>query len=653
MVNRRKFIQAGAIAMGSTLLIPWSPFMKKAYGIPLDSSVGSLSDPALQPKFVELAPNALDPAFTYIPNAKTGVIHASMGQTKQETGLLRKNGKRAKTTIWGYGDKSRVSWPGPTIYAKKGVPTEVQWSNNLTEKNDKPLPHLLPVDEHLHWCYSLPGYERNSIKKDGVPVIPHLHGGHTDYLFDGNPEFFFSPGRKIIGPQWNGQIEKKFVYSNDQAAGTLWYHDHALGLTRLNVYAGLAGFYILRDDEDTGLPDNPLGLPAGPYELGYAIQDRMFTKNGKLFYPAYEYDPFWDDFITDEGATPPIPGGPSALAEFFGDHMVVNGKIWPKVEVEPRNYRTRLLNGTDSRFLVIRLRAVPAGATDLSGADPLPIPFHVIGSDQGLAGAAMQMDTLVCEPGSRYDLVIDFSGLDGQRIIMENIGGDAPFGGDFGDALGPADYFENRQTDRIMAFDVNQPLSAVPDDFDPDNIGTYAGNGNELTHPARKVALFEGLDEYGRLQPLLGAEVDGEFKALPWHEATTENPAMGATEIWEIYNFTGDAHPVHLHLVNFEILGRQELSFDEGLTPQVIHQHNGAVGMAPSIENVALGARIDLGPSDGYAENAPKDMVTALPEQVTRIKATFDKSGRYVWHCHILSHEDHEMMRVMHVGSGA
>ncbi|MEK6249825.1 MAG: multicopper oxidase domain-containing protein, partial [Planctomycetales bacterium] len=308
---------------------------------------------------------------------------------------------------------------------------------------------------------------------------------------------------------------------------------------------------------------------------------------------------------------------------------------------------------TDSRFLVIRLRAVPAGATDLSGADPLPIPFHVIGSDQGLAGAAMQMDTLVCEPGSRYDLVIDFSGLDGQRIIMENIGGDAPFGGDFGDALGPADYFENRQTDRIMAFDVNQPLSAVQDDFDPDNIGTYAGNGNELTHPARKVALFEGLDEYGRLQPLLGAEVDGEFKALPWHEATTENPAMGATEIWEIYNFTGDAHPVHLHLVNFEILGRQELSFDEGLTPQVIHQHNGAMGMAPSIENVVLGARIDLGPSDGYAENAPKDMVTALPEQVTRIKATFDKSGRYVWHCHILSHEDHEMMRVMHVGSGA
>ena len=490
MINRRKFIQAGAIAVGGSIMIPWSPLMKKAYGLPLDSSVGLLSDPALQPKFVEQVPNALDPAFTYVPNANTGVIHASMGQARQQTGLLRRNGKRATTTIWGYGDaNSGVSWPGPTIYAQKDVPTEVQWSNNLTEKNNKPLPHLLPVDENLHWCYSLPGYERYSIKKNGVPVIPHLHGGHTDYLFDGNPEFFFSPGQEIIGPQWNGQIEKNFVYSNDQAAGTLWYHDHALGITRLNVYAGLAGFYILRDDEDTGLPDNPLGLPAGPYELGYAIQDRMFTENGKLFYPAYENDPFWDDFITDEGATPPIPGGPSALAEFFGDHMVVNGKIWPKTDVEPRNYRVRLLNGTDSRFMVIRLRAVAPGATDLSGAGA-PIPFHVIGGDQGLAGAAMQMDTLVSEPGSRYDLVIDFNGLDGARIIMENIGGDAPFGGAFGDDLGQDDYFEDRQTDRIMAFDVSQPRSDVPDKFNPALIaGLYTGNNETvIADTPRKVA---------------------------------------------------------------------------------------------------------------------------------------------------------------------
>ncbi len=652
MVDRRKFLQAGAVA-GSSLLIPWSPLMKKAYGVALDSSVGFLSDPALQPKFVEQVPNALDPAFTYNPHPNTGVIHVSVGQTTQQTGLLRPNGRRANTTVWGYGGSKGVSWPGPTIHAQKDIPTTVRWSNNLTRKGGKPLPHLLPVDESLHWSYGLHDFTQYSIEKNGVPIITHLHGGHSDFLFDGNPEFFYSPGRKIAGPRWLGKPAKDFTYSNDQVAGTLWYHDHALGLTRLNVYAGLAGFYILRDAQDTGQPDNPLGLPAGPYELAYAVQDRMFTEDGQLFYPAFEGDPLWDDFITGEGATPPIPGGPSALAEFFGDHMVVNGKIWPKTDVEPRNYRVRLLNGTDSRFMAIRLRAVPAGDTDLSNAGA-PIPFHVIGSDQGLAGAAMQMDTLVFEPGGRYDLIIDFSdpALAGKRVIIENIGGDAPFGGDFGDDLGPEDFFPDRQTDRIMAFDVTQPLSAVPDTFHPSNINSYNGNNDAVTNH-RKVALFEGTDEFGRLQPLLGADVAGEFKAIPWHAATTENPALHATEEWEIYNFTGDAHPIHLHLVNFEILGRNSMTFDEGAVPQTIVQHNGALGEAPSIENVVVGGNVNLGPSDGYAEDAPKDMVTALPEQVTRIRATFDKPGRYVWHCHILSHEDHEMMRVLHVGPGA
>lgn len=649
MINRRRFIKTGAVA-GSAALMPWTPLMKKAYGVPLDSSVGLLSDPALQPKFVEQVPNALDPAFTYQPHPRTGVIHATVGQTTQQTGLLRKNGKRANTTVWGYGQGEAVSWPGPTIHAQKDTPTAVRWSNNLGTR------HLLPVDESLHWCYSLHGYEQYSIRDNGVPIITHLHGGHSDFQFDGNPEFFYSPDREIVGPQWEtvpGGIAKDFVYGNDQEAGTLWYHDHALGLTRLNVYAGMAGFYILRDDQDTGLPGNPLDLPAGPYELAYAIQDRMFTEPGQLFYPAFDGDPFWDDFITGTGATPPIPGGPSALAEFFGDHMVVNGKIWPKTDVEPRQYRVRLLNGTDSRFLVVRLRAVPLGDTDFTNAGA-PIQFNVIGSDQGLAGAAMQTDTLVIEPGSRYDVIVDFSdpALAGKRVIIENIGGDSPFGGDFGDALGPDDFFEDRQTDRIMAFDVTVPLSAVPDNFNPANISAYGGNNAAVTN-YRNVALFEGTDEYGRLQPLLGAEVAGEFKAIPWHAPTTENPALDATEEWSIYNFTGDAHPIHLHLVNFEILGRNALSFDEGAVPQVIVQHNGELGEAPSIENVVVGPPVNLGPLDGYAENAPKDMVTALPEQVTKIRVTFDKPGRYVWHCHILSHEDHEMMRVMHVGPGA
>jgi len=650
-MDRRKFLKATSLA-GGAMMVPWTAAIQKAYGAALDSSIGFLSDPALQPKFVELAPNALDPGFIYQAHPRTGVYHVEMAQTAQQTGLLRANGKRASTTVWGYGTSSGVSWPGPTFEVQKNIETQVRWSNRLTNKGGKPLPHLLPVDESAHWCYSLPGYTQYSIAKDGVPTIAHLHGGHSDYQYDGNPEFFMSPGRKVVGPQWGGRAEKVFTYSNDQVAGNLWYHDHALGITRLNVYAGLAGFYFVRDDDDTGKTDNPLKLPAWPYELAYAIQDRMFAENGDLFYPAYQNDPFWNDFITDQDATPPVPGGPSALAEFFGDHMVVNGKIWPKADVEPRHYRMRLLNGTDSRFLVVRFRAVAAGATDLASAGAA-LPFDVIGSDQGLAGAAMSMDTLVFEPGSRYDVVFDFSdpALAGKRIIMENIGGDSPFGGDFGDALDSDDFFDDRQTDRIMAFDISKPFDMnIPDNYHSSAIAAFSGVSDEGV-TTRKVALFEGTDEYGRLQPLLGNwdDVTSTFKAQPWHLPPTETPALDSTEEWEIYNFTGDAHPVHLHLVHFEILGRKAFTFEEGETAQEILQHNGTFGAAPSPENIVVGGPADLGIVDGYAENAPKDMVTALPEQVTTIRAKFDKPGRYVWHCHILSHEDHEMMRVLQV----
>jgi FtsP/CotA-like multicopper oxidase with cupredoxin domain len=336
--------------------------------------------------------------------------------------------------------------------------------------------------------------------------------------------------------------------------------------------------------------------------------------------------------------------------------MVVNGLIWPKADVEPRHYRLRLLNGTDSRFLVIRFRAVSLSAMDLHGAGA-PIPFHVIGSDQGLASSASWTDTLVVEPGSRYDVVFDFRGLSGQRIIMENIGGDAPFGGAFGDALEPEDFFPDRQTDRIMAFDVVRPLDAsITDRFDAAAIGDTAGGPMEEVSRIRRVALFEGKDEFGRLQPLLGTVADDlqSATAYAWFQPATENPDLNAYEEWEIYNFTGDAHPIHLHLVHFEIVGRQAITFEaDEEHPLPVLQHNGEYGAVAAISNIVVGGPIHLEPAAGYVENAPKDVVTALPEQVTRIRARFDRSGRYVWHCHILSHEDHEMMRVLRVGPGA
>jgi spore coat protein A len=665
-LTRRQMIKCG-LAGGAGMILPWKFNISRALAA---SAAPGLSDPSLQPKFVNPVPDAMAPGFKF--TSMSNKFRVSVAPSVQMTGLVGIDGVTpVPTPVWGYGEKGLYTWPGKTFEVQSGVPIEVKWQNKLVDPMTGAfVPHLLPVDTSLHWSYSLPGYTQFTIANAGVPMVSHLHGGHTDFEYDGNPEFFFSPGYGVRGPQW---LEKKYIYDNSQPAGNLWYHDHALGITRLNVYAGLAGFYFIRDAMDTGTVENPLSLPAWPYEKAYAIQDRMFLNTGELFYPAFPGDPFYDDFITGEGAVLPpdiFPGGgPTALAEFFGDHMVVNGMIWPKEEVEQRNYRLHLLNGTDSRFMVIgfRVAATPT-STDLAGAGA-PLSFTVIGSDQGLASSATVTDSLLSEPGSRYDIVFDFSTVPaGSRIIMENIGGDEPFGGDI---PGPQAFGE---TDRVMVFDVVLPKDmAVPDLFDPANIGNSSIPNLNTVDRVRKVALFEGLDEFGRLQPLLGtaepatdhmgnpinwpntpeyvnAGLVGQMEgSIAWHSPTTENPALGSTEIWEVYNATGDAHPVHLHLVHFDVIDRQEFTAD--VIDQPVVQHNGLLGNGFRLANITLGAMVPQPPE--YVENAPKDMVTALPGQVTRIKATFDKPGRYVWHCHILSHEDHEMMRVMHVGLGA
>jgi spore coat protein A len=709
MIDRRKFLQASiAAAVASGAPLGWA--IRPAGAAP---AAAGLADPAMQfaaAGFRNAVPDALAPGFKFQPQM-TGEYRVSVAANQNHlTGLVDTNGKRLlKTTIFGYSDGNTTTWPGKTFEVTSGSgETEVHWANDLFRER-----HMLPVDTSMHWCYSLPGYEHYSIKKHGIPIITHLHGGHTDYQFDGNPEFFYSPDGEIRGPQWDnveGGFTQLFRYDNNVPAGNLWYHDHALGITRLNVYAGLAGFYFVRDEFDTGLAGNPAGLPAWPYEKAYAIQDRMFLESGELFYPAFPGDPLYDDFITGEGAILPpdlFPGGgPTGLAEFFGDHMVVNGIIWPKENVEPRNYRLHLLNGTDSRFMALQFFEVPAGETDFAYATG-PLPFTVVGSDQGLASAPSTIDTLLSEPGSRYDVVFDFKTVTpGSRVIMKNIGGDEPFGGDI---PGPQAFV---QTDRVMAFDVVLPLDAAVDDVTPTGLENYAATRAQdyldyglsgAPDRLRKVALFEGKDEFGRLQPLLGTAepatdylgyainwpdhpkyssvgLVGQMEgSIAWHSSTTENPALNTIEEWEVWNVTGDAHPVHLHLVHFKILERQEIVWDSHTTEddrvipndhfaapagdgtyleaQPTVQHNSVAGdpatygMGFKIMNKTYGPFVPQ-PS-GYVENSPKDMVTALPSQITRIKAKFDKPGRYVWHCHILSHEDHEMMRVLHVGPGA
>jgi len=647
-MKRRDFLKLGVSAGATTVTagvlggVLSNRVQAAALGI-------TLSDPALQPLFLENVISALDPRFKFVPRAGN-IYDVAARPVMQMTGLRNASGMPLSTPAWGYGSVGMAaSWPGKTFEVQSNQPVTVNWSNELVDAMNTPLPHLLPVDDSLHWCYGLPGYKGAvSIASDGVPIVPHLHGGHTDPAVDGNPEYFTGTTTASRGPRW---VSDSYVYDNSQPAGTLWYHDHALGITRLNVYAGLAGLYIIRDDIDTGKHDNPLALPAEQYELGYVIQDRMFKDTGELFYPAFEGDPAWADFISDMGAKPPHATGPSALAEFFGDHILVNGKIWPKVDVEPRNYRLRLLNASDSRFMRLRFRVVAADVTDFTNASG-PKQFLVIGSDQGFLKHSAHVREVDFMPGERIDVVFDFSKVPaGSRVIVENILGDAPFGG----ALPtPADVFPDRRTDRVMAFDVKMAINpAVVDNFPGEMKGTFEGvpqNADRI----RKLGLYEGMDEYGRLMPMLGTaepvtDVDGNVVngSMIWGAPITENPGLGDTEIWEFYNATGDAHPIHVHLVHFEILSRN--TFTAVPVDQPITTHSGGTGNGFRLENIVVD------PVKGKvlnSEQGPKDMVLCYPGEVTRIKMKFDKPGRYVWHCHILSHEDHEMMRPFHVGVG-
>ena len=575
-----------------------------------------LSDPINQPMFETDVTSALNPSFKFTDN--DGYYEIAIGQTDHITGLVNADGQTVTTTVWGYGGGAsgeNITWPGRTIEVQSDEAIKIEWKNKLAN-NEGPLPHLLPVDESIHWCYGLPGYENVTIENDGVPIVTHVHGAHVDSDSDGNPEYFFGTTIQSRGPRWTSPIYK---YDNSQPAGTLWYHDHALGITRLNVYTGLAGFYIIRDALDTGEYNNPLTLPANEYEQAYVIQDRMFKKNGELFFPAYYNDYGYSDFITPE-TNIKLAGAPTILAEFFGDHIVVNGKIWPRKEVEPRHYRLRFLNGCDSRFMRLRFRYVALDDTDLTNASD-PLLFDLIGTDQGLfASPIVELTEINFAPAERLDIVFNFAQAPGKRIIVENLLGDGPFTGDLPD-LDPAngEVFPDRRTDRIMAFDVATNLSSQEDLYDSASvISNYTPNStpdNEST--IRMLALFEGEDEYNRLQPMLGTVEDG---ALHWDNAITENPELNSTEIWEIYNYTADAHPIHVHLVHFDILKRSYIDNDNDIPPLL------------------------------SSEEGPKDIVIAYPGQVTRIKMTFDKSGRYVWHCHILSHEDHDMMRPFHVG---
>lgn len=548
------------------------------------------------------------------------------------------------TTVWSYGSVNHpgtFNYPAFTIEARVNKPIRVKWINGLVDGEGNFLPHLLPVDQTLHWANPPGPTDTRTTNPDPytgpVPMVVHVHGAHVPDISDGFPEAWYLPDAGNIssyvarGSFYNSVIPTVpgaavFEYPNDQRATTLWYHDHSLGITRLNVYAGPAGFWLLRGDgaeDGLNLPGRAPKLGDKPntkyYEIPIVVQDRSFNADGSLYYPSSRefFDGFTGPYIPDSD----VP--PTWNPEFFGNTMVVNGRTWPYLEVEPRKYRFRLLNGCNSRFLILKL-------------DRPGLNFHQIGSDGGLLpGAPVVLNQLLMAPAERADVIVDFSGLNpGDEVVMLNLGPDEPFGGL---PVDPEVVADPETTGQVMRFKV-VGLTAPDDSETPSSLIAIDRLTTDL--PPRDITLNEEVSELGDfpIAALLGTGADGP---LTWGDDITETPTEGDTEMWRILNLTVDSHPVHLHLVMFQVIDRIPLDADGYHAAQEAYIDGGKIGAPPDPMAFADGPSLPPNPW----EMGWKDTVIANPGEITRIIAKFDLAGLYVWHCHILEHEDNEMMR--------
>lgn len=613
----------------------------------------ALLNPNSQTKFI----NPL-PIPSVIDKREGGKLTIEAKPMTQWLGIVDNAGNKLSTNLFGYNG----TYPGPTILAKKFEPLSVNWDNKLVDATGKPLPHLLPIDNTIHWAFG-DGMFTSSIASSGIPLVTHLHGGHTEWQSDGYPTAWYTPNYTLKGKDFQ---KATYYYKNDQEAATIWYHDHTLGLTRVNVMAGLAGLYVITDENEEELQESKR-LPAAPYDIPLFLQDRQFKADGQIFYPSDPTDFYNGDVLA--GIPNALPAT-SIIPEFFGNFMLVNGMTWPVLEVEPRQYRFRVLNGSDSRMYNLMLLKSSDATLDrimnpMMQYDPSLVGLNMtqIGTDDGLLSVPAPLQKMFIAPGERKDIIVDFSGLTaGEYILTNNANGPFPMGD-----------MVDEHTSVIMKFKVSKPLNtkypltAIP--------GTLRPTITALTptNPAtpRQVILKEVRDEYGRLRPSLGTVKDG---AMMWMDPTTESVQLNDTEEWEIYNETMDAHPIHLHSVKMQLVNRQfysAMEFDPSSLATKAPQINVAMSSAsPHMSSVnmtnGLSVMASMTPNDGAGklteikmignpilptadELGWKDTWVIYPGQVMRVRAKFDLPGNYVWHCHILSHEDHDMMRPLEV----
>jgi spore coat protein A len=554
-LTRRRFLQFGA-GTGAVLVAPWAvPWPASA------ARAGALA------KYV-------DP----LPVPGNGIVVAEPGVGGVYAFAQREISRQLHrdlppTPLWAYDDGSGLAGQagsfGMAIVARRGDPTDATFLNRLPRR----YPAWLPVDTRL------------SPFGDEVRLMTHLHGGFVDAASDGNPTA--TPG--LFGRDDTQSVH----YANEQAASLLWFHDHGLGTTRLNVFAGLAAAYLLYDDHDTGDASNANGLPFGAYEIPLVIQDRLLQRDGTMLYPKSEIDEAtW-------------------IGEYFGDHMLVNGKVWPYLEVEPRLYRLRVLNGCNGRILNL----------NFGGAG-----VWQIGAEGGLFDVPVPLTRVVLAPAERADLLVDFSGLAGTNLVVKNARPRRP-------VVSPAPNLPHVMQFRVAASTPVAP--AIP-------ASLAGGRRADLSAPPATRRRFIALNEVEMDTAAwrLTMNGDGFMDDTP----PSETPTAGDVEDWWYINLTGDTHPMHMHLAMFQVVGR--LPFDpEAYRAAAPSGPGGCRGIDPT--PFVTGPM--LAPDPG--ERGFKDTVKANPGTVTIVRARFDlPSGvsgpqSYVHHCHIVEHEDNDMMR--------
>ncbi|HEX4705048.1 MAG TPA: multicopper oxidase domain-containing protein [Pseudonocardiaceae bacterium] len=652
------------------------------------------------------------------------------------------------TFLWGYatgpsGSNPRPQWPGVTVEAIRGTSITAKYVNDLP--TNPVLRGYLTYDQTIHWADPLHAGMQFDPYTGPIPTVVHLHGGEDQSTSDGVPEAWFTNnglhGKGYFTASPTSGNAAIYNYPNNQQATTLWFHDHVLGITRLNVYSGMAAFYFIRDQFDTGRHDNPLRLPAGNQEIELMIQDRQFDTNGQLLFP-------------DSVNNPSLIDGPPSnqkihpfwIPEFFGDTMAVNGRTWPFLKVEPRRYRFRVVNGSNARFVRMGLVDANSGATG-------PAIFQ-IGTDGGLLDTPVKLPGLTeppsdgtptpstrlfMAPSERADIIIDFGGMAGKTFTLTN-DAQAPFPS--GATLDPAD-----PTRQIMQFQVTLPLSSQDTTYNPAGGAPLRGGNNQepiivrLVNPAtgtlaagvtpsvkRQLVLFEFEDPFGNGGNTLGTPVIDLINNSKWAGKRdgggnppipgavpdqfgqglfmTELPRVGSTEVWEFLNTTVDAHPIHIHLIQFQLLNRQAVAIDPNTgQPTYIGTWGGAFpggtfngetadgtwgpvtypsgtiipGYGPPLNYFTPNADGALGGNPAFtpflsgpvippnpSETGWKDVAKLFPGYVNRYairwapQATaingvkpgqnlfsFDPTvgPAYMTHCHILDHEDNEMMR--------